>query len=151
MRGVYTASIDISSFASAKTLMLIRTPSTAVIELLNVHVTNLDVEVSEQLSIGLFRVSTIGSPTGTAITPEKHETGDAASAATVTGNLTVEPTSYATVPIDKQGTNNLAGYHYDPIPEERPIIPPSSGIGVRMLVAPTAFNCSIKVTFREIG
>jgi hypothetical protein len=151
MRGVYTAYIDISGISSAKTLMLIQSPSTAVVEIIGIHVTNLDVETSEQLSIGLFKVSTLGSPSGTSVTPEKHETGDAAAAATLTGNLSVEPTAYATNPIDKQGVNNLAGYHYDPIPEERPIVAPSGAMGVRLLVSPTSFNCSVMVVFREIG
>lgn len=151
MRGVYTAYIDITGISTAKTLMLIQSPSTAVVEIIGIHVTNLDVETSEQLSIGLFRVTTLGSPSGTAITAEKHEPGDAAATATETGNLTVEPTAYSSNPIDKQGVNNLAGYHYDPIPEERPIIPPSGAYGVRLLVAPTSFNCSVMVVFREIG
>lgn len=151
MRGVYTAYIDITGISTNKTLMLIQSPSTAVVEIIGIHVTNLDVETSEQLSIGLFKVSTLGSPSGTSVTPEKHETGDAAAAATLTGNLSVEPTAYATNPIDKQGVNNLAGYHYDPIPEERPIVAPSGAMGVRLLVSPTSFNCSVMVVFREIG
>lgn len=151
MRGVYTAYIDITGISSAKTLMLLTAPATAVLEIIGIHVTNLDVETSEQLSIGLHKVTTLGSPTGTSVTPEKHETGDAAAAATVTGNLSAEPTLYATNPIDKQGVNNLAGYHYDPIPEERPIVPPSGAMGVRLLVAPSSFNCSVMVVYREIG
>lgn len=151
MRGVYTAYIDITGISTNKTLMLIQSPSTAVVEIIGIHVTNLDVETSEQLSIGLFKVSTLGSPSGTSVTPEKHETGDATAAATLTGNLSVEPTAYATNPIDKQGVNNLAGYHYDPIPEERPIVAPSGAMGVRLLVSPTSFNCSVMVVFREIG
>lgn len=151
MRGVYTAYSDITSISSSKTLMLLTAPSSAVLEIIGIHVTNLDIETSEQLSIGLFRVTTAGSPTGTAVTPEKHENGDAAAAATVLGNLTSEPTTYASNPIDKQGVNNLAGYHYDPIPEERPIVPPSGSMGIKLLVAPSAFNCSVMVVYREIG
>lgn len=151
MRGVYTAHYDIAGISSAKTLMLLTAPSSAVLEIIGVHTTNLDVETSEQLSIGLYRVSTIGSPTGTSVTPEKHEAGDAVAAATVLANLSAEPTTYASNPIDKQGVNNLAGYHYDPIPEERPIVAPSAAIGVRLLVAPSSFNCSIMIIYREIG
>lgn len=152
MRGVYIAYIDISSISTDKTLMLLQSPSSAVVEILSAHVTNLDLETSEQLSIGLFRVTTLGSPTGTSITPEKSEAGSDAADATVTGNLTGEPTSYATNPIDKQGANNLSGYHYDPLPEERPTIAPSAALGLRLLVTPSnTFNCSVMVVFREIG
>lgn len=151
MRGVYTAYYDITGLSTAKTLMLLTAPSTAVLEIMGIHVTNLDVETSEQLSIGLFRVTTTGSPAGTSVTPEKHEAGDAAAAATVLASLSVEPTAYASNPIDKQGVNNLSGYHYDPVPEERPTVAPSGGIGVRLLVAPSSFNCSVMVVYRGIG
>lgn len=151
MRGVYTAYYDITGISTAKTLMLLTAPSSAVLEILGVHVTNLDVETSEQLSIGLYRVATAGSPTGTSVTPEKHEAGDASAAATVLANLSGEPSAYASNPIDKQGVNNLAGYHYDPIPEERPTVAPSGAMGVRLLVAPSSFNCSVMVVYREIG
>jgi hypothetical protein len=151
MRGVYTAHIDITGLSSAKTLLYIQAPATAVIEILSAMVTNLDTETSEQLSVGLFHVTTIGSPTGTSVIPEKHEKLDAASMATVLGDLTVEPTTYATNPIDKQGINNLSGFRYDPLPEERPIIPPSGAMGLRMLVAPNSFNAAVSIVFREIG
>lgn len=151
MRGVYTAQIDITDLVDAKTLMLLQAPSTGVLEIISVNVTNLDSETSEQLSVGVYHVTTIGSPAGTSVTPEKHEKLDAASSATVLGNLSGEPTAYASKPIDKQGGNNLAGYRYDPLPEERPIVPPSGAVGLRMLVAPSEFNASVQVVFREIG
>jgi len=151
MRGVYTASIDISGLASAKTLLLIQAAATCVIEILSVHVTNLSNETNEQLPVGLFHVTTIGSPTGTSVTPEKHEKLDAASVATATGNLTGEPTAYAANPIDKQGIASLSGYHYDPIPEERPIVPPSGAIGLRLLAAPSALDATAAIVYREIG
>jgi hypothetical protein len=151
MRGVYTANITISGLSTAKSVLLIQAPSTAVVEIISASITNVSVEVSEQLSVGLFHVTTIGSPVGTSVTPEKHEKLDAASTCTVLGNLSSEPTTYATNPIDKKGINNLSGYFYDPLPEERPIIPPSGAIGLKVLVAPTSFDAVVQIIFREIG
>lgn len=151
MRGVYTAQIDITGLSTAKTLLHLQAPSTGILEILSVNVTNLNTETSEQLEVGLYHVTTVGSPAGTSVTPEKHEKLDAAAAATVLGNLSGEPSAYASKPIDKQGVNNLSGYRYDPLPEERPVVPPSGAIGLRMLTAPSSFNASVQVVFREIG
>ena len=151
MRGVYTANITITGLSTAKTLLLLTAPSTAVLEILSVRLTNLANETNEQWSVGLFHVTTVGSPSGTSVTPEKHEKLDAASTTTATGNLSSEPTTYATNPIDKDGPASLSGYRYDPLPEERPICPPSGAIGLRMLAAPTSVDVSAQIVFREIG
>ena len=151
MRGVYTAHITISNLSTAISLMTLEAPATACLEILSVSITNLDTEISEQLVVGLFNITTKGSLAGTTVTPEKHENLDASSTATILGNITVEPNTYATNPIDKQGINNLSGYRYDPMPEERPIVGPSKLMGLKMLVAPSSFNCCIQIIYREIG
>lgn len=151
MRGMYTANYTITGLSSSKTVMLIQSPSTAVLEIYSVILSNLDSETSEQWSIGLYRVTTYGSPTGTSVTPTKNEILDSSSIATVLANLTVEPTVYSSIALDKQGVNNLSGYRFDPIPEQRPIIGPSIGFGVRVLTTPASFNASITVAYREIG
>lgn len=151
MRGVYTVNTDITGLSTNKTVLLLTSHSTAVLEILSVQMSNLDNETNEQLSVGLFHVSTIGSPSGTSLTPEKHEKLDASAVATALGNLTVEPSAYATNPIDKQGVSSLGGYRYDPTPEERPIVPPSGSIGLRILVAPASLNINASIVFREIG
>lgn len=151
MRGVYTASIDITGLTTAKTLVLLQASATSVIEILSVHVTDLNNESNEQMAIGLYHVTTIGTVDGTSITPEKHEKLDASSVATVLGNLSDEPTTYSTNPIDKQGVSSLSGYHYDPIPEERPIIPPSGAIGLRNLTSVTSLDVTAMIVYREIG
>lgn len=151
MRGVYTAEALITSLATSKTVILVQAPSTAVVELYSVRLTNADVELSEQLSIGIYRVTTVGSPVGTSVTPAKHENGDANSAVTCLVDLTVEPTAYNAVAVDHEGVSNLSGYRYDPIPEERPTIPPTGAIGLRILSAPSSFNAVVQVVFREIG
>ena len=151
MRGVYTISIDIAGITEDKTLILLTSPSTAVLEILSAQVSNLNNETNEQWDIGLFHVTTIGSPTGTSITPEKHERLDAAASATGLGDLDGEPSAYNSAAIDKQGVASLGGYRYDPTPEERPIVGPSRAIGLRLLTSPAETDISASIIFREIG
>lgn len=152
MRGVHTAEIEISSVSAAKTLLLLKAATTHVIEILAANITNMDNDSNEQLEAGLFEVTTEGSPAGTSVTPEKHEPGDQASAATATGNLTTEPTAYSAKGKDRQGFSNLAGYRYDPIPEERPMIKPGGLVGLRLLSAPASgFKCVAQIVYREAG
>lgn len=152
MRGVYTATYDITGLSTAKTVVLIQAPATAVVEILSVSFSQKSSTTSDEFDVGLFLVSTYGSPTGTSLTPAKHENGDQASGCTVLVNLTVEPTSYQTVAIDKQGINSLAGYRYDPIPEERPVVPPSGAIGLKLGKNPSvAIDTVVQVVYREIG
>lgn len=151
MRGVYTAEHDVA-VSGAKTLMLLELPADLVVEVLGASITNQDVDTSEQLHCGLYRVSTIGDPSGTEITPEKHENGDVASTVTATAALATEPDTYDAIAFDQRGFNNLAGYNYDPIPEERPIVSPSSAVGLRLLSAPsTSHILNMQIIYREIG
>jgi hypothetical protein len=151
MIGVYTAEIEIASLSAAKTVMLLELPADIVVEILSAHITNMDNDSNEQLEAGLFEVTTIGSPTGTAVTPEPHE-GVLAAGTTATGDLSAEPTAYNGKGYDRQGFSNLAGYRYDPIPEERAILSPSADVGLRLLSAPaTAFKAACQIVFREIG
>jgi len=151
MRGVYTAEHDIA-VTGVETLMLLEVPSDMALEILGASITNQDVDTSEQLHCGLYRVNSIGAPSGTEVTPQKHENGDVASTVTATAHLETEPDTYDTLAFDQQGFNNLAGYRYDPIPEERPVISPSGAVGLRLLTAPSASHTlNMQVVFREIG
>ena len=152
MRGVYTATINISPISAAKTLILLQNGANTVVEILSARVTNRSNETNEQLEVELTRVATAGSPTGTSITACKSEDGDAASACTVIGDLSAEPSSYATTPIDRQGMASLSGYDYTPIPEARAAISPSDYVGLRLITTPSSsFNCTATLTWREIG
>lgn len=152
MKGVYTAKIRISALATAKTLLYITAPSTEVLEVLSASITNESNETNEQLVATLQRIGTLGTPTGTALTPSKHESGDQAASATAVGNVTAsEPTYTADTEIGLEGFSSLGGWYFDPIPEERPIVAPSASLGLRILNAPTSLDAVVRITFREIG
>jgi len=97
------------------------------------------------------RASAAGS-TPTAITPAKMEVGDQAAASTVGGQPSMgEPTYTANTKIGFMGWASLAGYQFAPVPEERPIIPPSGIVGLRLNTAGTSTNYDVEATFREIA
>ena len=158
MRGVYTASYEISSVSTAKTLLYLTAPSTAVVELLSAKVTQRGVTTPEQLDIGIAKISTLGTPTATTLTSKPTEGGTSAAASVVKGNVTASEPTYevdgGSIPlyIDHQDPNNLGGYYYDPLPEERPVVAPSGSVGIKLLTAPsTAYVLVVALTFREIG
>src|SRR3990167_3003883 len=134
MRGVYSTSIKIAGLAAAKTLAYLTAPATAAIEILSASVTNESNESNEQIEITLQRITTLGTPTGTTLMFAKHESGDQAAAAAGKGNVTAgEPTYTADTEIGREGASSLGGWYYDPLPEERPIIPPSGNLGLRLI------------------
>jgi len=148
----YTAEIEIASLSAAKTVLLLELPADMCVIITSAHILNADTDTNEQLNAGLFRVSTKGTPAGTSVTPEKKSVGDVASGLTVLGNLTTEPTTYASKGLDRQGSSNLAGYRYDPLPEERDEISPSALVGLRLLDAPSAgFKATCQIVFMEVG
>jgi hypothetical protein len=152
MRGVYTVDIKISALAAAKTLLLLQAPAGACVEIISAMVGSSGSNVTnQQLEAEWAKVTTLGSPTGTAITPSPQEHGDVAAGSTVTGNLTVEPTTYSAQIYDHQGFPSLGGYQHQPVPEERIVVSPSAAIGLKLISTPTSLDLVVRVVFREIG
>lgn len=153
MRGVYRAPIKISALAAAKTLLYITAPANKVIEILSARIGSSGANVTnQQLEATFQKVSALGTPTGTALTPTKMEQGDQASGATVVGNVTAsEPTYAANTEADKQGFSSLGGYQHAPVPEERIVIAGGDTWGLRILSTPTSLDVDVEVVYREIG
>lgn len=152
MRGVYEGNILISGLNALKTLLLMEIPSGKCVEILSASITNESNGTNQQLAAGFYKVTTLGTPAGTSVTPAQNEQGDQASALTVLGNLSAEPTTYSSIFLGLMGFASLAGYQYAPVPEERIIMSPSSNWGLRLVdTAPTAFDASVRVSWREIG
>jgi len=152
VRGVYTANFQtVSLSAGPQTLLQLTAPPGACIEILEAFVTDLNNANNQQLEIFLQRASAAGgSPT--VLTPSKHEPGDQASASTVGAVPTSEPTYTANTKLGMQGVPSVGGYQFAPIPEKRPIVPPSGIIGLKINTpsfAATIFD--VELTYREIG
>lgn len=155
MRGVYTVRAQIAALAAAKTVLLGTLPSGTLVELLEAYLTNASQGTAEQLDIGLFLVTTLGTTVGTSITAgnvQKTESGSPNTLLTWTADLTTEPTTYNANPYHVEGVINLAGYRYEPVPEARRIIPSGASFGMRLLASPVnSFKAECMITYRELG
>lgn len=153
MRGAYTAQAKASTISAALTLLYITAPANKVITILSTYIgtagsntTNQQLEATWQL------VGTLGTPTGTAVTPTPTEQGDGASGATVVATITAsEPTYTAGKLHGHGGFSSLGGYQYAPLPEERFVIAGGATWGLRMLSTPTSTDFVTEVTYVECG
>jgi hypothetical protein len=150
-RGVYKCNIKIAGLNTARTLMYITTPATCAVEIISATVGNESNSTNQQSSVKLTRVTTLGTPSATTVTPSPTDVGDVAAASTVKGNVTASEPTYGTVDFGLQGFATLSGWGYFPGPDERITIPPSATMGLRFVTTPTAFDADIEITMREIG
>lgn len=152
---VYTATMKTSSGTGPKTFAYITTPSTMVAKILSAAVVAPDDDVNEQMDISIHKITSLGTPTATTITPTKHENGDAAAASTVKMDVTgSEPTydSANTNVVGREGAPSLGGWRYQPSKGEELVIPPSTSWGIRLNTAfGTSRAVTVRLTFGEIG
>jgi len=152
VRGIYEAVYNISGLNSARTLLYLTAPSGKCVEFRYARVTNATNETNEQCECTIQKVTTLGTPTATTVTPTKTEQGDQAAGSTVKANVTAsEPTYTAGVEVGREGWASVAGWTYAPDEAERLIVAPTDTWGVRILNAPTAFDAVCRLVFREIG
>jgi len=151
MRGVYVAEAKISALAAAKTLMLVEAAAGKLIEILSAVAVQVDkAAASQQIECEISRVTTLGTPAGTSVTPNPTEPGDQASTATVLANLTAEPTAYG-VNLDHDGGPSVGGYRYQPQPEERGLDGAGASFGLRLPNVPNSGDFVVQVKYRELG
>jgi hypothetical protein len=150
MRAVYTAALKIAGLNASKTLAYLTAPATKAVEILTATVTNESNATNFQMEVAIANISALGTPTATAVTPTPHEAGDQAAASLTKFNVTASEPTYGTT-ITQEGAAALVGYRHEPAPEERLIVTPGASIGFRMITTPTAFDCDVRITFREIG
>ncbi len=151
MRGVYTATAKISGLNAARTLMYLTAPSGKVVELIGLRVTQESNATGFQGSIAIDDISTLGTPTATAVTPVATEPGDQAAGSTVKANVTASEPTYGNRRIVR-GANSLNGWFWEPIDDrEREYVGSGASVGVRFLTTPTASDFEIELVFREIG
>lgn len=157
MPRMYTVSAKISTLTTAKTLLLLTVPIGTMTTLVSASITNQSNLTNQQLEACWQRVTTIGSAAGTAATPAKHESGDAAAATTVLVNLTTEPTTYtASTQLGYEALPSLSGWIFPLTPRPFWALPKAGGaalsyLGLRLLVAPTSFDALVQCTFVEEG
>lgn len=109
---------------------------------------------AEQLSVIIKRgiTNTAGSG-GSAVTPTKHQTGDAAAAFTAKVGNTTQATSAggSLTSVRAEPWNVQAGYQYAPPPEQRLTFAPSESIVVSITVPSDALTYEGVMVLEEIG
>lgn len=151
----YSAAIKISGVTTARTVLHLTVPAGRHVEIVSAMVTGVSAS-SQQLECSLHKVAS-GSPTGTAVTPSRHDLGDTASACTVVGNLTGEPT-YTSAPVVNHGHSaqpSLGGWLYPLVPrakEHRLQLAATEAYGLRLLNAPSpSIDLIAELVFAEVG
>lgn len=153
MRGVYESGNSISGLSAAKTLIYITAAATHVLEVIGSNVGGSGSNVTnQQLKAVWQRITTLGTPTATTVTPTPTEKGDQAAAAVVKANVTAsEPTYGSGLTMGQRGFSHLGGYDPAFLPEERFYVAPSDSWGLRMISTPTSFDAEVSLRHREIG
>lgn len=151
MRGVYCSTFPITGLAAARTLMILTAPAGRCVEILSASVTDESNATNFQLGCSIDRVSSLGSPTATPVTPVPTEAGDQAAGATVVANVTASEPTYGAV-CYREGAAAVQGWRFDPLnAEERVVVAPGASVGLRLLSTPASFNAVARITHREIG
>src|SRR5215467_12523560 len=128
MRGVYTATFKISGLNAQKTMMYLTAPAAKVVEIIAATVTNESNVTNQQFEVQIANITTLGTPTATAVTPTPHEAGDQAAGSTVKANVTASEPTFGTT-IAQEGAASLNGYRHEPYPDERILIPAGASVG----------------------
>lgn len=157
MRGVYRSVARFSNINSARTLVIVQLPAGKEGQVVEAHVTNESNNTSQQLSLQWQKITTLGTPTATTVTPSKMEAGDQAAGFTVKMNVTASEPTYGASDADAQGAMGVPstyGYHYEPVtPEGRFQLGSAENWGLRLIAPATfpGFDAVIDMMHREIG
>lgn len=152
MGRIYSATFEEVAVTAAQDLIEIVAPSDAVVVIHSVSIsqsTEAGDAQSEMLNLLYHRGSTSGSG-GTTVTPAPMNAGDAAFGGTCEANNTTQGTE-GTI-LRAENFNVLAGYIWQPTPEERMVVSPSSRLIIELQTAPAdSVTMSGTVVFEEIG
>src|SRR5260370_13411380 len=93
MCGIYTATFKISGLNAQKTMRYLTAPAAKVVEIIAATVTNQSNVTNQQFEVQIANITTMGTPTATAVTPTPHDARDHATRTTATDTDTrVHPT-----------------------------------------------------------
>jgi hypothetical protein len=156
MPGIYSAIFNDVTVSAAQDFFELNAPSDAVVELLEVHLsqqTELGDAAEEQLNILIKTgATTSGSTGGTAPTAIPRILGDSAFGGTVEINNTVKATAGTIVTHVARWWNVRVPFDLIFTPETTIFLNPSTRLTVELVAAPTdAIDISGEIIFREIG
>jgi len=159
----YSVTMQNQTIVADATLVIIHTESTAnasgsVIQILRAWVGNQATETSDQLGIILgTKASAFGTYTSTAPSPHRLGgpatgiTGGTAGAESTSGTDASAEGAGAVTPLIYDGFNNLNGWLWIPVPEERITVPADTAIILKIVGTPaTLTNWNAGITFQEM-
>lgn len=145
----YAGNMFSVSVSAQKTLVEITAASDAIVTIHEAWISQDASETSTQEVASLIRKTAAGTGTSYTVKLLAPNT-DAAFGGTCRTDCTAEGTLGDE--IVREGFNILNGWYYKPVPDARPIVPPSGIIGIRFAVAPAAaITVSAGLIFEEIG
>jgi len=164
MGAVYTVSMKDQTIIASSDLVIIRTAAAigtraSNIRILRAWAAQASAETSDQLGIQIaLQASAFGTYTST--TPSPHVLGGAASgiaggttAAAATAGTDASANAAGTkTTIISDGFNNLNGWLYVPVPEERILVPVDTAIVLALIGTPGSLvNWHAGITFEELN
>ncbi len=153
MGRMYSASFTGVSVAAAQDLFELLAPADMIVVLHSVRIGQASEEgdaQSEMLSIQIQKYTGTSGSGGSSPTIVPHVKSDTAATSVVEANNTTEATTLLTLISD--AWNVQAGYLYQPTPEERIVLSPSTGLVITSPDVPAdAITMNGTITFEEIG
>jgi hypothetical protein len=160
---VYTVAMANTTIVADATLVIIHTESTAgargsIIEILRVWANQIGTETSDQLGIIIgTKASAFGTYTSTTPNPQylgggaSGITGGTAGAESTAGTDASAEGAGAVTALVTEGFNNLNGYLWIPVPEERIVVPADTAIIAKLIGTPgTLTGWCAGITYREL-
>ena len=130
------------------------TPATTSIEIVRIELGQQDSETSQQEILMLVRRSTNSTFPNVAerVVLDETDAGTLLAATSITNGIGVATaTGSYTASMMRWTFNALNGFLYLPVPEERPIVKPSSFATLEFLTAPAANTYSGHIIYRELS
>ena len=144
----YSIVMESQSISAAQDLIRVTADTDKSIRLLQARVSQVDVDVQEQLAFQIHRASDDG--TGTANTPKPLSAGDSAFSGTAVTDLSADTTP--TDILHHENESILNGFRYLPTPEEVIEAPGGGRLVLRLDSAPSgATTFSATMLIEEIG
>ena len=150
---VYSVEFQNVSVTVVQDLFLLQSTSGMAFKLLEIVLGQVSITTVEELRVSLKRFSgayTAGTG-GSAVTPVKHNFGDAGATVTAISNATGQTSGGTSATLRADTFNEVNGYQYLAIPDREIIIAPSQALVFSLDTAPSAARLmSCTVTFEEM-
>jgi len=131
----YVIADTFATGAAAQDLARVTVPNNGVTRIIEIHATNEADETSEMIPFLIFRATSAG--TGQAASISNLDESDSSAGASASAVVDLSGAATQGNDLYREAVNILAGFHYVPLPDSRPVFSNGASFGVRMDAAPT--------------